>query len=284
MLIAQITDLHIGFDGPDGPCKNSERLQTVLAELAALRLKPELILVTGDLVENGEGWAYQNMREQFAQIEVPIYFAVGNHDDRHTFSTVYPDAEFNDGFLQYVIEDDRLRIIVLDTMTPGRHGGAFCEKRAKWLDDRLSEKPGHPTLIAMHHPPIKTGIAWMTLHGDAGWAHRLDRVISAHDNVVHIISGHVHRNIYKKFAGTTLSVSRAVAPQVKLELAEIDIDRPDNRVLLIDADAGYCLHYWDGETLTTHNGLAPEGQPIIHYDEAHAFIVKETLDVGEDEH
>jgi len=279
MIIAQITDLHIGFDGEDNPCPNMARLKTVLKQIKNMTAQPDLLLITGDLVESGEDWAYELLRKQLAKVSVPYFMAMGNHDNRDAFAEIFPDSVFNDGFLQYTIEDWPLRIIMLDTLEPERHGGSFCERRAKWLSKTLAEQPDRPTLIALHHPPIESGIPWMTAQDDAPWVMRLNQVIGAHDNVVHVISGHIHRTIFKRFAGTTLSVSRAVAPQVTLNLAGLDPDIPDDRVLLEDAAAGYCLHQWDGRHLTTHNGITPDGRPIIHYDEKHAFVVKKTLDL-----
>lgn len=52
-----------------------------------------------------------------------------------------------DGFVQHAIEDWPLRILILGTLEEGRHGGGFCEVRARWLAERLSEAPERPTLI-----------------------------------------------------------------------------------------------------------------------------------------
>ncbi len=279
MLIAQITDLHIGFDGELSHCKNTARLNNVLLELTQMQRQPDVILITGDLVESGKNWAYEKLKTTLGTLQIPYFFALGNHDDRKAFKEVFSDKYFNNGFLQYAIEDWPIRIIVLDSSKPGRHGGAFCSRRAKWLRDRLEEQPDKPTLIALHHPPIKTGIGWMTANSEDGWVKRIHKVIADHENVIQIICGHIHRSISKGFAGTTVSVSRAVAPQVKLDLAPIDPNVPDDRILIVDADAGYCLFDWDGEGLTTHHGMSPEGRPIINYDEKHAFVVKLTMDL-----
>lgn len=279
MLIAQITDLHLGFDGRDKPCENTKRLRHVIREFNHLIRQPDLVLVTGDLVESGEHWAYEKLKEELSELNAPYYLALGNHDQREAFSAVFPELSLVDGFLQYVIEDWPLRIIVLDSLTEGRHGGGFCEVRAEWLRDALAKEPERPTLIVLHHPPIETGIAWMTASDDEAWVQRLRDIISAHDNIVQLISGHIHRTIFKPFAGTYVSVSQAIAPQVKLELAAINPDIPDDRVLLVDSAAGYSLHHWVKDVLTTHHASTPEGRPIIHYDEKHAFVVKKTLDI-----
>jgi len=279
MIIAQLTDLHIGFDGEDVPCKNTARLRKVIKDMNAMTRRPDLLILTGDLVETGENWAYEKLRDELAKTDLPVYFAMGNHDDRAAFTGIFPDAEFHDGFLQYTIEDHDLRIIVLDTLEPGRHGGAFCEKRAAWLENQLTQQPERPTLLALHHPPIETGIGWMTAKDDDGWVVRLRDIVERHDNIVHIISGHIHRSIFKQFGGTAVSVSRAVAPQLKLDLAKIKPDAPDNRVLIIDAQAGYSLHLWENGQLTTHNGLSPDGRPIISYTENYAFFIRQTMDM-----
>ena len=173
-----------------------------------------------------------------------------------------------------------MRIIVLDTLKPGFHGGSFCKERANWLSKTLEEQPEKPTLIALHHPPIDTGIPWMTTSFDAPWVTRFRNVISSHNNIIQIISGHVHRRISKPFANSYVCVSGAIAPQVKLDLSPIVPTVPDGRILLIDGPAEYCLHQWDGKSLTTHSSITPAGKPIVHFDKEHAFIVPQTLDLN----
>jgi len=251
MIVAQITDLHIGFDGPDAPCKNTARLKLALKELLSQSVKPDLLLITGDLVENAENWAYENLRKLLQTLNIPYYLAMGNHDDREAFLKHFPETKINDGFVQYTIEGHPLRIIVLDTLKPGYHGGGFCERRAEWLSKQ-----------------------------DAPWVKRLKGVLDKHDNVVQIISGHIHRRITQKFSTSIVSVSGAIAPQVKLDLAPLAPDTPDGRTLLVEGPVEYCLHQWNGHVLTSHAALAPQGRPIVHFDEAHAFIVPHTLDLA----
>ncbi len=279
MIIAQLTDLHLGFAGKDAPCKNTARLRQVLAEIKSMRQQPDLLLITGDLIEEGAHWAYSALRAELKSIDLPCHFALGNHDDRSAFAQAFPKAKFNDGFLQYTVEDHPLRIIVLDSLEPGRHGGHFCKARAAWLEAELRKDPARPTLIALHHPPIETGIGWMSAKDDDEWVLRLKTIIARHDNIVQIISGHIHRSLFKGFAGTQVSVSRASAPQITLDLTEIDPDIPDGRALLVEAAPGFCLHRWDGQQLTTYNSLAPEGRAIIHYDERHAHVIRQTMDL-----
>jgi len=51
MLVAQITDIHLGFE-PDSPREfNRQRLDATLAALTALTPLPDLRLATGDLLD-----------------------------------------------------------------------------------------------------------------------------------------------------------------------------------------------------------------------------------------
>ncbi|PHR94079.1 MAG: phosphodiesterase [Robiginitomaculum sp.] len=280
MIIAQISDLHIGHEGKGKTCKNTQRLKTVVRTLTELRRKPDVLVITGDLVEYGEVWAYEALKEALSPIEFPIHMAFGNHDNREAFKKVYPDTRYTDGFFQYTLEDGPVRIIVLDTLEEGRHGGSFCETRALWLERELDKQPDRPTLIALHHPPIKTGIGWLSADPSDDWVKRLKHVISKYDNVEHIMAGHIHRAIFKSFAKTSLSVTDAIAIQSKLELADIDPDIPDGRGLFVDSRPGFCLQYWDGESFTTHSGQSPCGKTLIHFNEKHSHVVKHTMDIG----
>lgn len=274
MIIAQITDFHIGSAGPDKLCENAIRLKQVLYAIDNLGRKPDLILATGDLVEHGEVWAYEMLKDCLSTVSIPIHFLMGNHDARSPFKKTFARAVFNQGFLQYTIEGNPLRIIALDSLDEGQHGGAFCQQREAWLRSELDKRPDTPTLIALHHPPINSGIPWLTAQPNEAWVIRLRTLISRYDNIVHMIAGHIHRNICTRFAGTTISVSEAVAPQVKLELKSIDADVHDGRSLIVRSRPTFSLHQWDGTSMTSHSESADLGETLVKYDEAHAHIVK----------
>ena len=58
MLIAQITDIHLGFE-PDSPGEfNRQRLDRVVAELVAMVPRPDMLLATGDLIDRGDRASY----------------------------------------------------------------------------------------------------------------------------------------------------------------------------------------------------------------------------------
>lgn len=274
MLVAQITDLHLGFD-PGVPDElNRQRLDRTLKRLAEMSPRPDLLLATGDIADNGDdAVSYRTFREATAGLPFPVYPAMGNHDSRAAFLAEFPETPAPDGFLQYAIEDLPVRILVLDTLEVGRHGGGFCELRAAWLTARLDEAPARPTLIVLHHPPIATGLSWMSENPEAAWVRRLRGVVAGRTNIVAMVAGHLHRPVVTRWAGTTLAVCPATAPQVALDLEPMDPEAPDGRPMIVADQPWFALHYWNGTGLISHfdtaeahevlSSFIPKRQPLL---------------------
>lgn len=277
MLVAQITDIHLGFE-PDTPGEfNRQRLDRALAALTALDPRPDLMLATGDLVDRGDVDSYRRLREAFAGLPFPVHYALGNHDVRRNFAKVFPEAALVDGFLQYTIETGPLRLVVLDTLQEGRHGGAFCERRAQWLRDRLDEATDRPTLIVQHHPPVEVGIAWMNTDPAEPWVHRLADCLRGRANVIGLVCGHVHRAIVTRWAEVIVATCPSTAPQVALELRPIDPARPDGRPLIVADPPAYALHWWNGRELITHFDTAEDHEVLASYDEGLGEMIANML-------
>ncbi len=263
MRIAQITDLHIGFEPGNPQEQNSRRLAAVLARLRALA--PDLVLATGDLTERGDRESYWQLRILLEASGLPFRLLVGNHDRRDGLESVFPGSCDRLGFVHQVIELDGLRVVALDTLEEGRHSGAFCAARAAWLDSALAAAPDVPTLVALHHPPLETGIAWMTTPAGAPWTRRLEAVLERHPQVRLLVAGHIHRPIAAGFAGRPLFVCPASAPQLALDLSPLP-DKPDGRAMVVDEPPGFALHIWNGAHFVSHLGLADAGPTIVSYD------------------
>lgn len=252
MLVAQLSDIHIGFDRSNPDELNVRRFNEAIQWLAAMNPLPDIAFLTGDLTEHGDIESYQKLRSAIASCPFPVFPLLGNHDVRANFIDVFPEVERADGFVQYVIETQALRFIILDTLEEGRHGGGFCMTRAAWLRARLVEAPHRPTMIVLHHPPIETGIGWMTNAPDEPWITMLDAAMAGQTQVIGMICGHIHRAIATAWRGRALSVCPSSSPQVALELSDIDPDFPDDRPMIIEEDVGAALHLWNGRSLVTH--------------------------------
>ena len=277
MLIAQVTDIHLGFD-PDNPSEfNRKRLDQVLRHLTAMTPKPDLLILSGDLVDRGDKASYGRLRNALGGVSFPIKAIPGNHDSRENFIACFPELPVEAGFIQYESEHDSLRFLFLDTLEEGRHGGSFCANRAAWLKARLTEQPDRPTVIVMHHPPVQVGIDWMDAHEEEPWIARFEGAIAGATQIKAILCGHLHRAISAAWNGTIVSVCPSTAPQVALTFGAIDPDVPDGRAMIIADPPGFALHYWNGRDLVTHFDDADEHVLLARYDATTQPLIKSLL-------
>jgi 3',5'-cyclic AMP phosphodiesterase CpdA len=244
----------------------------------AMKPQPDVLLATGDLADTGDDQvSYRRLKSAISSCSIPVWFCMGNHDSREPFLKQFPDVPSADGFIQYAIEEFPLRILVLDTLEVGRHGGGFCETRASWLRERLAEQPDRPTLLVLHHPPIETGLSWMTEDPDAEWVERLRSVVEGQRQIVGMITGHLHRPVVTQWAGTTLAVCPSTAPQVALDLDVIDPDQPDGRPMIVADPPAYAIHVWNGDQLVSHFDTAEDHTVLARYETALQPLVQMLL-------
>ena len=275
MLIAQITDVHIGFD-PDNPDEyNRQRLDAVLDVLIDGPNRPDLLLATGDVTDRGDADSYSRLAAAFARCPFPVWPSVGNHDRRANFHARFGGLDDGNGFVQYCVDFPPLRLVTVDTLEEGRHGGAFCDRRAAWLDAQLAKDRVKPTYIVMHHPPIESGIEWMNTHPDEPWVAVFTDVVRRHPQVRGLICGHLHRSVTAAWEGRTVAICSSTAPQVSLDLRPIDADRPDNRPMIVAEDPAYALHRWNGRELVSFYDNAGAHRVIARYDDRLQPLVRE---------
>ena len=268
VLIAQMTDIHVGFAPDERPEElNLTRFRATFQRLLTGPNRPDMLVLSGDITDHGDAESFAKTAELLKDCPFPVIPLVGNHDSREGLLGAFPQVQpAEGGFLHYVIDAPLgLRIICLDTLEDGRHGGAFCEARARWLADRLAEAPDQPTLIFMHHPPVVAGIDWMDPAPGEAWMERLRAVLTGQSQVLAIHCGHLHRQIVTRFAGIPLGVTPSVAPLVAMDLNAIDKDVPDNRELITTEPPTYALHRWDGESLVSHYERVGDWQVLARF-------------------
>ena len=255
MLIAQISDPHIKAEGQlaYNRINTANFLARAVDHILHLDQWPDVVLGTGDLIDEGTDAAYEHLRHLLAPLPMPVYLIPGNHDDRDGLRRVFTDHDYlpREGFIQYVIDKGPVRLIALDTVIPGEPGGRVDADRIAWLDARLSEAPARPTILFMHHPPFRTGIEYMDSIGLDG-AEDLAAVVSRYRNVERVLCGHLHRTIQTRWAGTIAMTIPSTAHAVGLDV------RHDVPLSLTLEPPGYGLHLWRDGTLVSHLALPGE--------------------------
>jgi 3',5'-cyclic-AMP phosphodiesterase len=259
MIIAQISDPHIDLETPE----NEIALQQAVTHLLQLPARPDVVLITGDCVNNGHVAEYERFQTLLGSLTIPVYIVPGNHDNRIHLQQVFgtQGVKSLEGFVQYVVDEYPVRLIALDTNVPGRNEGLLCAERLRWLDERLAEAQKRPTLLFMHHPPFATGLKVTDAMGLEN-ADALGAIVARYQHIECVVAGHVHSTMLRRFYGT-LAV---ICPPTSYSMF-FDFSQPD-KLAFVKQPPAYLLHIWHEDTgLVTHSSLIGNyGLPQLIHD------------------
>tara|TARA_R110002020_G_scaffold233050_10_gene444762 strand:+ start:1279 stop:2139 length:861 start_codon:yes stop_codon:yes gene_type:complete len=199
LTFIHMTDLHVNApDLQDDMLFNDTRetLRRTLTEIARMETKPSFIVASGDLTNRGDAESYRTVASIIAEagLEIPLLYALGNHDRRDGFAEVFPDLH---GDATKPFDHDRvigdLHVIVMDSSVPDEIGGSWEPGQIDWLKARLADHAELPKLLVMHHAPMidttATDMEWESL-SRASTEDLRAAIEGVH--VVGILSGHVH--------------------------------------------------------------------------------------------
>ena len=251
MLVAHLSDPHISA----GPLASEPAfgLHRALGRVLAVDPVPDVVVLTGDVVEHGSAEEYATFREIVGAFPLPLYLAAGNHDDRTEFLAAFGGTTHLAGGdrSRYVADHDGVSFVVLDSLHTGQASGRLGTDQLTWLDDVLTERSEQAVFVCLHHPPVDVGIPILDgmrlIDGD-----ELGAVIARHPQVVRVLAGHVHRHVTAAFAGSVL----AVAPST-YRITELGL-RADRMLGFRDEPTSFLLH------VGTPSGWVTHAVPISH--------------------
>ncbi|NOZ73578.1 MAG: phosphodiesterase [Chloroflexi bacterium] len=250
MLIAQISDTHLaGWDKKTfGIAPMAENLARCVNHINQFKPRPDLVLVSGDISNDGRKEELEQAAALLGELHIPYFVIPGNHDERALMTAAFSREVCpteSEEFIHYAIEGYDLRLIAVDSTVPGAPGGELCEVRAAWLDDKLCQANNQPTILFMHHPPVKFGVMETDIDGFIG-ADRLGDIVAKHSNVVRILAGHIHLSSLTQWRGIVVSTAPSTGMRLFLDLTL------ERSAYILDEPC-YQLHYWTPERhLVTH--------------------------------
>lgn len=221
MLIAQLSDIHVRPKGRlyKDVVDSNRMLVAAIEHLHGLDRRPDLVVVTGDLVDDGHPDEYSHAVELLDRLTIPFLVIPGNHDQRDNFRAAFAAHEYlpPQGPLHYCVDDHPVRILALDTCPQGKHHGHVDADGLAWLQSTLAANPHKPTLVLMHHPPFVSGIPYMDRYRYFD-ADPLAEVLRAHSNIEAVLCGHVHRAMVRRWAGTIVAACPSTTTEIALQL------------------------------------------------------------------
>ncbi|MGY2976920.1 3',5'-cyclic-AMP phosphodiesterase [Thermostichus sp. MS-CIW-37] len=225
VYVVQISDLHL-FARPHhrllGVDTEASFLQVQKA-IAALDPLPDLLLLTGDLSQDGSAASYARLRAHLQALPIDTYWLAGNHDRLHTMNQeLHAERLFGDKSFSR----ENWSFILLNSLVPGKDSGYLTERTLLWLKQELqrSKAAQHHVLLALHHPPFSVDSAWLD-QSALQQPERLFGVLDEFDHIRLVVFGHIHQDLRHRREGvdylacpSTCVQFRPKSPQFGLEV------------------------------------------------------------------
>ena len=264
MLIAQLSDVHVRPKGLlyKGVVDSNKMLSDPIEHLHGLDRRPDLMLLTGDLVDEGHTDEYSHCVELLRELTIPYLIIPGNHDHRDNLRAAFASHAYlpKRGPLHYCVDDHPVRIVALDSTVPGKHHGHVDAAGLTWLRSTLEANRQKPTVVIMHHPPFVSGITYLDQYRCIE-TEPLEAVLLSFSNIEAVLCGHVHRSMTRRWAGTIVCTCPSTTTEIALQLALNAvpcsyIGPPASMLHLWDPDQGLVSH-------TSYIGKYPGPYPFF---------------------
>lgn len=230
--ILHLSDTHLTASGLDQDGVDALGALDQLLDDCRHLVDLDLVVVTGDIADDGSVEGCDLVRGRVgrfaAALGIPHLYTTGNHDRRAEFAAALgtghlgPDG-VDIGTPLDGLDDERaavsthgdLRLVTLDSLVPGSGHGFVSRTQLDALRELLREEAPAGTVLALHHPPLRTPTApWMReagLHnGDD-----LAEVIAGTD-VVAVLCGHFHLQLAGQLRGVPVWVTPGVVSRIDL--------------------------------------------------------------------
>ena len=177
-IVVQISDTHLRA-APHTPVDNDPDESLWATVAAVCDIHADLVVLTGDLADDGSIAALSRVRELVGRLAAPCVAVAGNHDDGAHVPAVFGSTD--------TVDLGSWRVLAVESVIPGKDHGAVDIAALMERLDRLDDRP---TLLAIHHPPISPSTHPMfQLDG----AEQMLTELRARPHVRAVVSGHLHQ-------------------------------------------------------------------------------------------
>jgi len=160
----------------------------------------DIVVSTGDIVQDDSPGAYQHFCELLSTLGLPVYCVPGNHDVRAVMQDTLAKYEFN---YCKSVEHDNWLIIGIDSCISGDASGRVSEDELNRLDLEIDGTGMANVMVCLHHPPVPMGSKWLDSVGLTNADEFLARA-SASGKVRLALFGHVHQQCDTELDGITI--------------------------------------------------------------------------------
>ncbi|HEX9162540.1 MAG TPA: metallophosphoesterase [Thermoanaerobaculia bacterium] len=187
----QLSDTHVGFNGPPDPL-GTQAFERAVDTINSLHSRPDFVLFTGDLTHDSDDPAEHAKRMQkFRDIESRLkvktrYHVPGEHDAALDHGVLFRE---NFGETHYSFDHRGVHFVAIDNVSHGRP--IVGKEQLDWLSADLAKYPKSAPIVVFTHRPLfdlKPEWEWFTDDGD-----KVMNMLAPYDAVT-VLYGHIHRD------------------------------------------------------------------------------------------
>lgn len=239
MRILHLTDPHL-FADTGGDLRGTVTYASLCSVLDHYRdsdWQADLVMVTGDLIQDDSPGAYQHFCDLLETLQLPVYCVPGNHDIRGLMRDALADAPFH--YCESV-EAGNWLIAGIDSCVDNQAGGNLPADELDRLDHEIAASGADNVMVCLHHPPVPMGSKWLDSVGLDNGDEFLER-IAASGKVRLAIFGHVHQPYDAEYVGVRIIGTPSTCRQFARGSDDFAVDDnpPAYRRLSLNTDGSY---------------------------------------------
>jgi hypothetical protein len=188
--IVQLSDTHVGFQGPPDPL-GTKAFERAVDVINALDPQPDLILFTGDLTHDSDDPAehakrFATFRSIADRLRVKKRMHVpGEHDAALDGGVLFRE---NFGEMHYSFDHRGAHFVAIDNVSQGKP--IVGAEQIAWLKKDLARYPKTAPIVVFTHRPLfdlKPEWEWFTADGS-----EVMNILAPYESVT-VLYGHIHR-------------------------------------------------------------------------------------------
>lgn len=236
LRLVQVSDCHVSAE-PDADYRGLNASRGLAGLLTVIReFRPDLLLLTGDISEDGSPASYARVAASLAPFGVPVLALPGNHDVPGVMMRYFPRGPWP---APQFVEAGEWLMVLLDSTEPGAIDGMLSAACLDRLGRGLERSPARHVLVALHHQPVPVASPWIDKYALREPGSFLD-LLDGDGRVRCITWGHVHQDFRTERDGMVLlgspsSVANGLPGSEKFTL---DPAGPACRCFVLDGNGG----------------------------------------------
>lgn len=209
LRVVQLSDLHFSTAPGGYMMRDTAETFAAIAD-AVLADPPDLVVVTGDIANEGKPDEYELAGAALEQLGLPVYCLSGNHDFVDALHAHLPrpgivvQRSMRVGDWLFLFGDSNAEGVAFDN----DHGwsdlpdrvhqakGSLTDHEVSWLRRQLDQGSSAHAMLWLHHPPGAPG-----MFARPAYDVQIDELTGAATPLRAVAAGHAHTGVTTKVAG-----------------------------------------------------------------------------------